>query len=55
MLLLAARHRHVTARVFRDYEVAGLLDEAELDARQEGDLIAFGVTPASVRNDSSGS
>ena len=40
------------ARVFVDSEVAGLLDGAELDARREGDLIAFGVTPSGFRHSS---
>lgn len=35
------------ARVFVDAAAAPLLDDAALDARQEGDQIAFGVLPAS--------
>lgn len=38
------------ARVFVDSEAAPLLDDAELDARMEGDQIAFGLTPASRNN-----
>jgi iron-sulfur cluster assembly protein len=34
------------ARVFVDPGAADLLDNAELDARHEGDQIAFGVLPA---------
>jgi iron-sulfur cluster assembly protein len=35
------------ARVFVDSEVAPMLDDAELDARREGDQIAFGLQPMS--------
>ncbi|HEX4009531.1 MAG TPA: HesB/YadR/YfhF-family protein [Solirubrobacteraceae bacterium] len=33
------------ARVFVDADAAPMLDDAELDARQEGDQVAFGLTP----------
>jgi Fe-S cluster assembly iron-binding protein IscA len=33
------------ARVFVDSEAAPMLDNAELDARMEGDQVAFGLTP----------
>ena len=38
------------ARVFVDSEVAPMLDDAELDARREGDQVAFGLLPASGAN-----
>jgi iron-sulfur cluster assembly protein len=34
------------ARVFVDPDAAPLLENAQLEARQEGDQIAFGLTPA---------
>lgn len=34
------------ARVFVDSDAAPILDEVQLDARQEGDQIAFALTPA---------
>jgi Fe-S cluster assembly iron-binding protein IscA len=44
------------ARVFVDPAAAPLVDEAELDARNEGDQIAFGVMPAgSSVDDATGS
>ena len=38
------------ARVFVDAEAASMLDHAELDARQDGDQVAFGITPAGHHN-----
>lgn len=40
------------ARVFVDPEVAPILDNAELDARQEGDQVAFGLMPTGGSGDS---
>lgn len=42
------------ARVFLDSEAASMLDHAELDARREGDQVAFGLTEAGGQNGSSG-
>jgi Fe-S cluster assembly iron-binding protein IscA len=36
------------ARVFVDAEAASALDNVQLDARQEGDQIAFALTPAAT-------
>lgn len=33
------------ARVFVDSEAAPILDDVQLDARMEGDQVAFGLTP----------
>lgn len=33
------------ARVFVDPEVSGMLDDAQLEARAEGDQVAFGLAP----------
>ncbi len=38
------------ARVFVDSDAAPLLEHAELDARIEGDQIAFGLTPTGESN-----
>jgi len=40
------------ARVFVDSEAAPMLDNAELDARTEGDQVAFGLTPTGGNNSS---
>lgn len=40
------------ARVFVDSEAAPLLDDAELDARLEGDQVAFGLAPNASNNGS---
>lgn len=40
------------ARVFVDSEAAPMLDQAELQARREGDQLAFGLTPAGGNNTS---
>lgn len=40
------------ARVFVDSEAAPMLDDAELDARLEGDEVAFGLTPSASSNGS---
>jgi Fe-S cluster assembly iron-binding protein IscA len=40
------------ARVFVDSEAAPMLDNAELDARTEGDQVAFGLTPTGGNNNS---
>lgn len=40
------------ARVFVEAEAAAILDQAELDARREGDQIAFGLTSAGPENGS---
>ncbi|MGB0093929.1 MAG: HesB/YadR/YfhF-family protein [Solirubrobacteraceae bacterium] len=42
------------ARVFVDSEAAPMLDNAELDARREGDQVAFGLTPMGGDNSSRG-
>ncbi len=42
------------ARVFVDSEAAPLLDNVQLDARREGDQVAFGLTPTGSDNNSSG-
>ena len=42
------------ARVFVDSEAATMLDNAELDARREGDQVAFGLTEARGENGSTG-
>ena len=42
------------ARVFVDSEAAPMLDNAELDARMEGDQVAFGLTQTGGHNGSSG-
>jgi iron-sulfur cluster assembly protein len=41
------------ARVFVDSEAAPMLDDAELDARLDGDQVAFGLTPTGGGNNSS--
>jgi Fe-S cluster assembly iron-binding protein IscA len=41
------------ARVFVDSEAAPMLDDAELDARREGDQVAFGLTPSGGSNNGS--
>jgi iron-sulfur cluster assembly protein len=38
------------ARVFVDSEAAPMLDHAQLDARREGDQVAFGLTSAADSN-----
>ena len=38
------------ARVYVDADAASLLQNAQLEARQEGDQIAFGLTPAASSN-----
>jgi iron-sulfur cluster assembly protein len=38
------------ARVFVDSDAAPMLDNAELDARMEGDQVAFGLTPTGHNN-----
>jgi iron-sulfur cluster assembly protein len=38
------------ARVFVDSEAAPMLDHAELDARREGDQVAFGLTTPGANN-----
>jgi iron-sulfur cluster assembly protein len=38
------------ARVFVDSEAAPMLDHAQLDARRDGDQVAFGLTPAGGSN-----
>jgi iron-sulfur cluster assembly protein len=38
------------ARVFVDSDAAPMLDNAELDARMEGDQVAFGLTPTGGDN-----
>ena len=38
------------ARVFVDATAAPMLDNVELDARVEGDQVAFGLTPAGSDN-----
>jgi Fe-S cluster assembly iron-binding protein IscA len=43
-----------SARVFVDSDVASLVGDAELDARVEGDQVAFGLLPTGGRNGSSG-
>jgi Fe-S cluster assembly iron-binding protein IscA len=40
------------ARVFVDPEAAPMLDDAELDARTEGNQVAFGLTQAGGENGS---
>lgn len=40
------------ARVFIDCDVAPMLDNAELDARTEGDQVAFGLTQTGGDNNS---
>jgi Fe-S cluster assembly iron-binding protein IscA len=40
------------ARVFVDSEAAPMLDNAELNARTDGDQIAFGLTPTGGNNSS---
>ena len=40
------------ARVFVDSEAAPMLDNAELNARMEGDQVAFGLTPTAGGNGS---
>ena len=42
------------ARVFLDSDAASMLDHAELDARREGDQVAFGLTQAADENGSAG-
>jgi Fe-S cluster assembly iron-binding protein IscA len=42
-----------SARVFVDSEVAPMLGDAELDARIEGDQVAFGLLPTGGENGSS--
>ena len=41
------------ARVFVDSDAAPILDEIQLDARQDGDQIAFALTPAGADNNQS--
>jgi Fe-S cluster assembly iron-binding protein IscA len=41
------------ARVFVDSEAAPMLDQAQLDARMQGDQVAFGLTPAGDNNGAS--
>ena len=41
------------ARVFVDSEAAPMLDNVELDARQDGDQVAFGLTSTGDSNNSS--
>jgi Fe-S cluster assembly iron-binding protein IscA len=38
------------ARVFVDSEAAPMLDHAQLDARRQGDQVAFGLTSAGGSN-----
>jgi len=40
------------ARVFVESEAAPMLDNAELEARTEGDRVAFGLTPTGGNNSS---
>jgi Fe-S cluster assembly iron-binding protein IscA len=40
------------ARVFVDSDAAPMLDNAELDARMEGDQVAFGLSPTGGNNGS---
>jgi Fe-S cluster assembly iron-binding protein IscA len=40
------------ARVFVDSDAAPMLDNAELDARMEGDQVAFGLSPTGGHNGS---
>src|SRR5262245_14374147 len=40
------------ARVFVDSDAAPMLDNAELDARMEGDQVAFGLAPTGQNNGS---
>lgn len=40
------------ARVFVDSDAAPMLDNAELNARTEGDQVAFGLTPTGGDNSS---
>ena len=42
------------ARVFVDSEAAPILDNAELDARTDGDQVAFGLRTTGAENDSAG-
>ena len=41
------------ARVFVDSEAAPMLDQAQLDARMQGDQVAFGLTPTGGNNGAS--
>lgn len=41
------------ARVFVDSEAAPMLDQAQLDARMQGDQVAFGLTPKGGENGAS--
>jgi Fe-S cluster assembly iron-binding protein IscA len=41
------------ARVFVDSDAATMLGNAELDARQEGDQVAFGLTPSGASSNGS--
>jgi Fe-S cluster assembly iron-binding protein IscA len=41
------------ARVFVDSDAAPVLDNAELDARREGDQVAFGLTPSGASSNGS--
>lgn len=41
------------ARVFVDSEAAPMLDQAQLDARMQGDQVAFGLTPTGSNNSAS--
>jgi iron-sulfur cluster assembly protein len=43
------------ARVFVDSTAASMLDNAQLDARREGDQVAFGLTPAGGSDNGSAS
>jgi iron-sulfur cluster assembly protein len=40
------------ARVFVDADAAPMLDNAQLDARQQGDQVAFGLTTPGANNGS---
>lgn len=42
------------ARVFVDSLAAPMLEDAELDARMEGDQVAFGLTPTGEEGSSGG-
>lgn len=42
------------ARVFVEPEAAPMLDNVELDARTEGDQVAFGLAPAGTSSDGVG-
>jgi Fe-S cluster assembly iron-binding protein IscA len=42
------------ARVFVDPEAAPMLEDAELDARRQGDQVAFGLAPKGSKNSDGG-